>query len=255
MKIVLIGSGNVATQFGLAFQQSGHRIIQVYSRTTGNARRLARKLKCEYTIDQNKISFETDLFFVAFSDSATADFTGTFNPKEKLIVHTSGSLPLSVFNSKVKNCGVLYPMKSFTKAQKTDMQEVTFFVEGNSKIAEKKVLAIAKQFSENVHSVTSRQRFVIHLAAVFANNFPNHLLAISELLLKSEQLSLRLFYPMIEQTFSKIRQFSPAELQTGPAKRGDKKTIDAHLRYLTGFPEFKEIYKLLSSSIEKKYRK
>jgi hypothetical protein len=40
-------------------------------------------------------------------------------------------------------------------------------------------------------------------------------------------------------------------MQTGPARRKDKKTIQSHLDFLKNYPEYKKIYKQLSDSIGK----
>jgi hypothetical protein len=51
------------------------------------------------------------------------------------------------------------------------------------------------------------------------------------------------------ETANKVMTLSPKEAQTGPAKRNDNKTIEAHLDFLSNENQA-TIYKILTQSIQ-----
>ena len=93
------------------------------------------------------------------------------------------------------------------------------------------------------------QRALLHVAAVFANNFANHCFAIAEKILDEKDLPFELLHPLMEETLAKALQDSPARMQTGPAMRGDVVTVQRHLDLLAEHPEWREIYRTLSENI------
>jgi predicted short-subunit dehydrogenase-like oxidoreductase (DUF2520 family) len=91
----------------------------------------------------------------------------------------------------------------------------------------------------------------LHVAAVFANNFTNHLFALAKHLVEQNQLSYDLLKPIIMQTAQNAVAFNPADVQTGPVVRNDTTTISTHLEVLQQYPDYRQIYDLLSQSIRK----
>ncbi len=266
--IVLIGSGNVATHLGIALKKVGCKIDQVYSPNKEHAAILAKKLKTKSCSTIESINQEADLYIMAVKDDAITELTqhlklqtspqpsrkvGTSTPKErgKIIVHTSGSASMEVLKNVSKNIGVFYPLQTFSKDIKVEINQVPFCIEANNKATEKLLIQLAKTISYNVNIVSSEQRKTIHVAAVFACNFSNHLFSISEKILNDNKISFDILKPLIYETIYKIEKHSPTQVQTGPAKRKDKKTIQAHLEFLKTYPEFRKIYRELSESIEK----
>ncbi len=249
MKVILIGSGNVATHLGKALNEAGHSILQVYSRGEAGAKSLARKLSCSYTTDIKKISGKGDVYIIAIRDEAIGPFVKKFTSSEKIIVHTSGSVSLSILKSKFRNCGVMYPVQTFSVHRKINLKKVPFCLEAGNDDVKRKITALAKTLSGDIHFINSEQRKKIHLAAVFANNFTNHLFEIAEHLLAREKISFDLLRTLILETAIKVQHHLPGEMQTGPAKRGDKKVINEHLKLLKDRKQFREIYKLISASI------
>jgi predicted short-subunit dehydrogenase-like oxidoreductase (DUF2520 family) len=249
MKIILIGSGNVATHFGKALKASGHSILQVYSRSESSAKSLAKKLSCSYTTDIKKISDKADLFLIAVKDEGIRSFLLKFAKTSKTIVHTSGSVSLKVFGKKFKNCGVVYPVQTFSIHHKVNFKNVPVCIEATNTSTRKKITSLVKTVTGEIHYMNSSQRRKIHLAAVFANNFSNHLFAIAENILAHERISFDLLRPLILETAMKIQQHSPLEMQTGPARRGDSSVIEEHLKMLVDKKQFREIYQLISESI------
>src|ERR1035438_621710 len=189
MKIVLIGSGNVATHLGKAFQNCGHEIVQGYSRLDTNAKGLGKVLKCEHTNDINKINKKADVYFIALKDDVIEGFVNKIKFPGKVIIHTSASLPMNILNKSSKDFGVFYPLQSFTKDRVIDLKEITIFIESNNIRSKKVLLELAKCISDKVSEITFEQRLTLHVAAVFANNFTNHLYKIAGDILKTSGLS------------------------------------------------------------------
>lgn len=248
-KIVLIGAGNVATHLALAFQKSGQVVIQVYSKQFENAVGLAKKLNCGYTDSLKAIDKTADIYIIAVKDDAVAEVAEQLKLRGKIVAHTSGSVEMAVLKSSSSNYGVFYPLQTFSKSNKVNMRAVPLCLEASNSATLKTLSTLAECISNNVQRINSEQRRTIHLAAVFACNFSNHMYAIAETILKSNSLSLDILKPLIEETAKKIQHASPVEMQTGPAVRNDKKTMDSHLQLLGERKEYKKLYQLISKSI------
>ena len=248
--IVLIGSGNVATHLGIALKKSGCKIIQVYSPNKTHALALAKKLKTKFCTTIEAISQEADLYIMAVKDDAIKEVSQKLILKNKIIVHTSGSASIDVLKNVSKNIGVFYPLQTFSKNTKLDIKQVPFCIEANNKATEKFLLKLAQTISFHANIVNSEQRKTIHVAAVFACNFTNYLFSVSEKILNNHQIPFDILKPLIYETIYKIEKHSPSQVQTGPAKRNDKKTIKAHLEFLKNYPEYKMLYKKISDGIQ-----
>jgi predicted short-subunit dehydrogenase-like oxidoreductase (DUF2520 family) len=249
--IVLIGAGNVATQLGLALKKSNHRILQVYSKHNPSAIELAKKLKSPFTTSLDEINPTADIYIISVKDDAIANVADHLRLTGKIVVHTSGSVDIESLKACSKNYGVFYPLQTFSKSKKTDFKKVPVCLEANNKNTFKILETLAKSITNNTHKINSQQRINIHIAAVFACNFTNHFYAIADDILKSNKLSLDLIKPLIAETAEKIKNNTPLEMQTGPAIRGDKKTMEKHLKMITD-KKYKQLYKLVSESIEGK---
>lgn len=254
MKIVVIGAGNLAWHLVPALHKSGHEILAVYSKTKVSANALARKVRSTPLIEIRELPDNADFYLVALQDKAIAPLLKRLNFIPKQIAHTSGSVPLSVFPRKFKNTGVFYPLQSFSKNRKTDLKNVPFLIESKSVKTKKLLSSLGHSLSENVTFVSSDKRKKIHLAAVFANNFVNHMYSISSDILKENKLSFELLKPLITETAAKIQANEPDQMQTGPARRNDKAIINEHLKLLNGNKQRKAIYTLLNKSILDKFK-
>ena len=251
MKIFLIGSGNIATQLGNAFKKCGHEIVFVYSPTISHAKHLGEELKSNWGQTLKTISyFPADIYIIAVKDDAIADVVKQLPAlKDKLVIHTSGATDISVLKKKFKNCGVLWQAQTIKARTKTDFKKVPFIIEANNPPSEKTLRKLANDLSDKVYSFTSKQRRVLHLGAVWVNNFPNHLYVLAEALLKKHNMPFELFGALMKATVeSGIK--NPAAAQTGPAKRNDKKTMKEHLKLLPD-KNYRTLYRLLSNSIFK----
>lgn len=248
-KIIFIGAGNVATHLALALHKKGYIISQVYSRHLSTASPLAKALKCAYTDVIAAIDTTADIYIIAVKDDAVSAIANTLRLKNKIVVHTSGSVPMDALKSVSKNYGVFYPLQTFSKNKKINFNNVPVCIEAINLPTLKNLSTLAQSISDNVQKINSEQRKVIHLAAVFACNFSNHLYAIADNILTANKLSLDILKPLIEETATKIMYNTPADVQTGPAVRNDKETMNSHLQLLQGNKEYQRLYQLLSKSI------
>jgi len=249
-KIVIIGAGNVGTQLSLALKKSKHTIIQVYSKHKSSASNLAKSLNCNYTNYPDKIDTTADIYIIAINDDSIVEIVKQLKLKDKIVVHTSGSVEMDILKPSSKNYGVFYPLQTFSKNNKVDFKIIPICLEASNTATFKILQSLAKSISNNVQKIDSEQRKTIHLAAVFANNFSNHLYTIAAAILKSANVSFDILKPLIEETAKKIKSSSPDEIQTGPAMRDDKKTMNKHLKMLSGKKDYQQLYKLISKSIK-----
>lgn len=254
MKIVLIGAGNLATQVGKALAVCNNiEIIQIYSKTEASAKCLAGLLNTSHTTDLNNITENADIYLFAVKDAALEDILKQLKPNKGIWAHTAGSIDISVFTSYTQNSGVFYPLQTFSKDRNIDLSAVPFFIEGSTFEIEQTLTQLAKQLSSNVRTLNSDKRKEIHLAAVFACNFTNHMYAIAADMLHSKDIPFDVLIPLINETTAKLSFMNPREAQTGPAIRYDQNVISKHTEML---PEkYKDVYQLLSKSIYKMYTK
>ena len=243
-KILLVGSGNVATHLALNIDNKKYCINQIYSRSEKNAKNLKNILSCKWTNNPKKI-IDSDLTIIAINDDNIEDVL-CYLPKIPT-VHTSGNTNISVLKEYFENYGVLYPLQTFKKDIKINIHDVPFLIEANNKKFEKELFDLASSFSEKVEKINSEERKKIHVSAVIACNFSNHMLVLSKKIMESSKLDYSLLLPLIKQTFSKINK-NPLKLQTGPASREDQKVINEHLNLIKD-KELNLIYKLISQSI------
>ena len=247
--IVIIGAGNVATHLAQKLFSEGCCIRQIFSRTENAAHTLAEKVNAVPITDLRRTDKAADLYIIAVKDDAIASVLPYLACVRGLVVHTSGSAGIEVFeNCRINNYGVLYPMQTFSKKRAIDFHEVPFFIEACDEENLHAVSALAHIFSDHVTVTTSEQRRKIHLGAVFACNFTNHMYALTEQILKEACVPFEIMRPLINETVQKTKEMSPVEAQTGPAVRYDKTVMNKHLRLIEDI-RTKEIYIKISESI------
>lgn len=250
MNIVFIGAGNLATRLSLEMYRAGMNIAQVYSHTRASAELLAGKIGCSWTIDPATIVADADLYVFSLKDSALLEIISSVKPNDGLWVHTAGSMPMQIFERYAKRYGVLYPLQTFTKERVVDFSVIPFFLEANNQEAAGVLNEIAGALSRNIQYLSSEKRKSLHLAAVFACNFTNHIYALAGKLLTEQAISFDVLLPLIDETAAKMHAMPPAEAQTGPAIRYDENVINKHLAMLAD-PDMKAVYQLISQSIYK----
>lgn len=243
--IILIGSGNVATHLGLSLLKAGYNIKQVWSKKLLNAKRLAEKINSNATDNLERIK-NADLYIIAVKDDGLESLIQQLDIDN--IVHTSGSIGLEAFSKKFKNYGVFYPLQTFNKKIDLNFKATPICIEANNTFFKNELMQIGKNLTSTVKVMSSEQRKQLHIAAVFACNFTNHMFAIADSILAQNNIDFKLLTPIINQTVKKINQNKPLEVQTGPAERKEKNIIQSHINNLND-DKLKEIYKLISESI------
>lgn len=254
--IVFVGAGNLATNLAKALYRKGFRIVQIFSRTEESARSLALQVEADYTTDLKELTGDAKLYIVSLKDAAFVELLPQIaeGKEHALLVHTAGSIPMSVWEGHTQRYGVFYPMQTFSKQREVKFDEIPFFIE--AKTAEDVALlkAIAATLSDHVYEASSEQRKSLHLAAVFICNFTNHMYALAADLLEKYQLPFNVMLPLIDETARKVHELAPRDAQTGPAVRYDKNVIENHLAMLADLPALQEIYKLMSKSIHEHHQ-
>jgi predicted short-subunit dehydrogenase-like oxidoreductase (DUF2520 family) len=250
VKVIIIGSGNVAQHLIVAFQKSQTagteiELVQVYSRKKESIASLLESSKI--VTDYNDL-LKADLYIIAVSDDAIASVSDQFPFKNSLIVHTSGSVALDCLNNNNRK-GVFYPLQTFTKNKEVDFKNIPICLESENSTDFRLLEKVAKSISEKVFAINSEQRKALHVAAVFVNNFTNHLYHLGNEICKEHQVPFDILKPLILETAQKIITLSPEEAQTGPAIRKDKKTIETHQVFLSNKNQL-NIYKTLTKSIQ-----
>ena len=248
MRIVIIGSGNVATVLGRLLKKNNHQIIQVMSRHLDHAKLLATELGCSYTNYDGVTDTNADLYLVAITDGVLFDLNKSFNLGNKLIVHTAGSVTKDVLKDISTNYGILYPLQSLRKEMEI-IPEIPVLVDGNTDEAITLIEDFAKTISANVKRAGDDERLKLHVAAVVVNNFTNHLCFLAQEFCHKENIDFKLLFPLLQETAKRITQFAAKDIQTGPAFRNDVYTLDKHLRILSTHPKLKYLYLKLTDSI------
>lgn len=249
MKIVFLGSGNVATHLAKALVAAEHRIIQVFSPSPENATLLAEKVGAEAVSRLDLINTEADLYLFCVKDNALQEVILQMPQTKGVWVHTAGSMPMTLFSSRKEEYGVIYPLQTFSKARALQFSDIPLFIEGSTPATALFLEKTGLSISREVHLLSGEKRRYLHLAAVFACNFVNHMYNLSSEILLKEDIPFTILRPLIMETAAKVTEMTPGEAQTGPAVRNDEGVMQSHLA-LIDHPQIKELYTLISKSIQ-----
>jgi len=251
IRVVILGYGNVGQHLSAAFYENKNvELVQIYNRS---------KVDIPDSIENVSLATElseiehADVYIIALPDDSISGFSAKLSVGEALVVHTSGGVSITQLAPSNKR-GVFYPLQSFSEAKKIDFKSIPICIEAEEKDDLKLLRNLGECISDKVVAVNSEERAQLHLAAVFVNNFVNHLYHISENILSENKLDFDLLKPLIIETAHKIEKLSPKEAQTGPAIRNDLETMQKHLDLLKG-SQHKEIYEQLTHTIQETYGK
>ncbi|MBL7887831.1 MAG: DUF2520 domain-containing protein [Flavobacterium sp.] len=245
LKVVIIGSGNVAQHLIKAFAKSkAVTVIQAFARNKNN---LTYLLDSHQITDDFSSLKEADLYIISVSDEAINEVSKQIPFSKKLVAHTSGSVAMNELSDSNRKA-VFYPLQTLSKKKEIDFKEVPLCLEAENESDLQLLNELAKTVSDKVFEVDSDQRKSLHVAAVFVSNFTNHLYKIGSDICTEHQVPFEILKPLIAETAKKIQTLDPADAQTGPAKRNDTSTINKHLAILTDKNQ-KDIYKILTKSI------
>lgn len=249
MDITIIGVGNVGTHLYNEFCKEKITVSAIWSKNIENAKKLNPEISTSSLDFSNS---KSEYFIIAVKDDKITEVVENIKlPANAIICHTSGSIGIDVFQNKFENCGIFYPLQTFSKDRALDFSEIPFLLEASNKETLIELTILADLISKNVQKCNSKQRRQIHLAAVFASNFVNKLLGISKEILEEKNLDFSLLQPLVKEQIKKSFDISPEKAQTGPAIRGDKKTIAKHLDMLGDQKDYQKLYKLISEIIKK----
>ncbi|UOQ97450.1 DUF2520 domain-containing protein [Hymenobacter sp. 5317J-9] len=253
LRIGLLGAGRVASQLGPALAAAGHSVAFVWNRNPDRAAALAAELPDAQVLGDLAFPLPpADVYLLAVPDAAVAPLlAATSWPEGALVAHLAGALPLSVFDAQpgVRG-GVFYPLQTFSPGRAIDWPTVPLCIEASGIAAETTLLDLAGSLSQRVLRLDSAQRLKLHVAAVFANNFTNHLLGIADALLAEARLPAELLAPLVRETVDKALANPPFAVQTGPAVRRDTPTLAAHVAALAAHPAWQALYAQLTASIQ-----
>lgn len=248
MKVIFIGAGNLATNLAKKMYEKGFDIIQIYSRTEQSARTLGETINASFTTLPEAVRTDGDLYIFSVKDAVLEEVMRAIPANGGLWVHTAGSIPMSIFEAYSDRHGVFYPLQTFSKTRETDFSVIPFFVEANREEDCELLLKSAAVLSQKVYRADSEQRKYLHLAAVFANNFSNHMYAIAARLVEEHGLPFEALRPLIAETAAKINTLPPVDAQTGPAIRYDENVMEKQINMLDD-AQLRAIYREISRSI------
>jgi predicted short-subunit dehydrogenase-like oxidoreductase (DUF2520 family) len=252
IKVTLVGTGTVSKHLLRVFSKTdGIHVVQMIS-SRGDA--LSKALQTTLRNDNiAQVTEQPDLYIIAVSDDAIAAVSKQFTNSKKLIVHTSGSVSMAVLPREIRS-GIFYPLQTFSKGREVDFKTIPICIEADNAEDLELLRTLAESISEAIYEVSSDQRKSLHLAAVFVNNFTNHLFQIGNEICQENDLSFDILKPLIAETIEKISSLTPTDAQTGPAKRNDSKTIERQLGELKN-KTHKEVYRVLTKSIKENFNK
>ncbi len=264
MKIVMVGAGRLATSLGISMHRVGHDILQVYSHTIESSEVLASMVDSVPICTIDAMRNDADVYIIALKDSVLPELIplicdhaclkDDIRSSQRVILHTSGSTPMNLFESFATHYGVLYPMQTFSKERVLDFKDIPCFIEANDHVAFDVIHHLAGSVSNRVKQLSSEERKYLHMAAVFACNFSNHCYDLCAEILDQHGLSFDLMLPLIDETARKVHLLHPHQAQTGPAVRYDDNIINKHLEMLHNDSLSREIYELMSKSINLKMK-
>ena len=249
IKVVLIGAGNVGFHlFQAIYKSEKAEVIQWFNR---NKETIIPHSKDTSITDKLSELQSADIYLISVADTSIRDISIQLNAQDGIVAHTAGSVPVDVLKTH-KNYGVFYPLQTFSKQKKIDFKQLPLCLEANNDSSYTSLELLAKTLNSPCYKIDSKQRKALHVAAVFVNNFTNHLYAIGEEICNEHNLPFSILEPLIAETASKVKTLSPKIAQTGPALRNDLITLENHLDMLTQ-KKHQELYNLLTKSIQEKH--
>ncbi len=253
MTVTIIGTGNVAYHLGKRFVEKGVHIQQIIGRDANKNAWLASILNTGFETNYHKIKTHSDVYIIAVNDNAIPSVASQLSQilDNQLVVHTSGSIPSTALQPYFKNFGTFYPLQTFSLESQPDFDNIPIFINATLLQYLSILKDLGEKISNKVYELEDEKRIVLHIAAVFVNNFTNQLFKMADDILEKENLSFDVLKPLIQETVNKIHHHAPIDMQTGPAKRGDLITIEKHLDYLNkNTPlQYFDLYKMFTDLV------
>ena len=251
--IVILGAGNVAFHLTRALIENTFNVRQIFNRTLSRAQEIGEANLVSYTDKISEID-KADLYIIACSDDGIEEFSHYIPYDDVLVVHTSGSSPMSALKGNYRK-GVLYPLQTFTKGRQLRYDEIPFFVEAEHPEDKDSLLELANRISNEVYELDFAKRMEIQMCGVWACNFVNYMYKIAGDICEKNGVSTNVLLPLIKETANKLEELSPYDAQTGPARRGNEVIINRHLNLLEDNSRLYDIYKTITDAIKLEYDK
>ncbi len=249
LHIGILGSGNLATHLAEGLFSAGYSIHFISSRNKRKGRLLAEKVGSVHTAVIPESTGVSALLFICISDDAIPEMLDKYRSTGYTLIHCSGSIALPESKTYSAGTGVFYPVQSFSPGIQINWLDIPVCVEASDRKILAQLEGIASSLSKKVIVMSSQNRLIVHLAAVFANNFSNAQYAIAEDILSAHKLPFDIIRPLIQMTAYKVQEASPSQVQTGPAKRNDLRTINKHLALLKEEPGRRKVYRTMTDFI------
>ena len=251
MKIVVIGSGNVAYHLIQAFSKAGATLF-VHARNKEALDSLQLEFPSITILSSYDLTdLDADLVLISVKDDVLNQVFEqyTYAP-QTLVAHTSGTQSLT-HTGFHQNVGVFYPLQTFSRASVVRWNNTPLLIEASSEEAIQKLEQAAAILQAPYFETDAEQRKYIHLAAVLTSNFANHLLGKAATMLKEHSIDYHILQPLVEATIQKAFTKHPFEVQTGPAIRNDDSTVKKHLSLIQSDSLLQKIYSDITESIQK----
>lgn len=252
MKVVIIGAGNVATVLGKKISLAGNEIVQIVARSRVKAAGLASFFSCDFVDNLLEINHSADIYLISIADSAIGEIASELTLNDKIVVHTAASISKNVLANCSTNYGVLYPLQTLKKELAT-IPQIPILLDASNDQTKQMLINFTSTWADSVTFTNDENRLKMHIAAVFANNFTNHLFTISKQICYSNGLDFNMLHPLIKETIERVKVSAPEDVQTGPAVRNDWVTITKHQQMLKDDSDALQVYNVLTNSIVEMY--
>jgi predicted short-subunit dehydrogenase-like oxidoreductase (DUF2520 family) len=255
LQVVIIGAGNVGGHLAKRLEQQGVNVLQVLTRHWHKHEALHLQLNAQFITAFAEMTAKADVYILAVNDDSITAVAEQVERHigHKFIAHTSGATPSTILSPYSKRYGILYPLQTFSEVRSQDWTNLPVCVDANTPEDLSLLHELATYLSPKVYDITDEQRRILHVAAVFVNNFSNYLFQIAEDISQKENIPFELLKPLIVETAAKVQSHAPHDMQTGPARRGDIATVQKHLHFLEKFPDYYTVYETLTDLILRKY--
>ena len=254
MTVSFIGAGNIASHYAKELFEAGCKIDSILSKRLRSAKSLASIVNAHATTSFRNLSRDSNYYILAVPDEIIEKVTialAEYVNSDAIIIHTSGATELKTILTHFKHAGFAWPPQSISKEKDIDFNKVPICIGATDKKTEKSIIQLMSLITKITYKLDDKQKLALHLAAVFANNFSNHMFQLAYDICKDHKLDFQLLYPILLETSNKVIGNIPNDVQTGPAVRQDLATLQKHLHLLKTDSDKKKIYKLLSESIKK----
>ncbi len=246
MNVLLIGTGRAAFHLGHALQRAGHSVVGVSGRDPQRTHTLADELGSE-ALSISDARTRADVRVLAVSDDAIEAVASLLPRADVPTIHLSGARGYELIGMHAHR-GVLWPIQSFSPGQPMDFKGIPLVIDAEDEATRTLLRTLANDLSDHVVELDATKRQLVHIAAVITSNFPVQLLIEARTLLRDANISPELLTPLWTATATKAAANAESAL-TGPARRGDRATIAAHLTRLSGDADLRAAYDALTKLI------